>query len=291
MNKEDLAIRIRTLTEEKEPIPTSERAQIPNAKRIKAVMFDVYGTLLITGTEPGLASDSVTEYLALESALNALDYRASIIDIAAAVSQLHEHIRRSHEEQREKGVDYPEVDILVIWRGLPALSVVSDEDIPTLITEFVTRVEKPWLMPGLMEMMQVLNRYGIATGIISNAQFYTPITLEALSGKSLTEIGFDSKLCFFSYACEIAKPSVRFYRMAAEKLARHGIDSSEVLYIGNDMLKDVYPSMQIGFHTALFAGDQRSLRLREDDVRCKNLQPDAVFTHLLQVTQCPGIRP
>ncbi|MCC5926429.1 MAG: HAD family hydrolase [Bacteroidetes bacterium] len=289
MNTEDLANRIVSLTEEKEPIPTSQHALIPNAKRIKAVMLDVYGTLLITGTEPGLASDSGTEHRALQDALNALGYDVSKTDIPAAIEQLHERIQHSHKEQREKGIDYPEVDILAIWRALPALTEVSDDDIPTLITEFVSRVEKPWLMPGLAEMMDVLNSNGIAVGIISNAQFYTPITLEALTGQSLHEIGFDPELCFFSYACNIAKPSTKFYQLAADKLARRGIAPSQVLYIGNDMLKDVYPSMQIGFNSALFAGDQRSLRLREDDDRCKNLHPDAVFTHLSQVVHCLGI--
>jgi len=49
------------------------------------------------------------------------------------------------------------------------------------------------------------------------------------------------------------------------------------------MLNDIYPANAIGFQTALFAGDQRSLRLRTDDPRCVNLKPDLVLTDLAQL--------
>jgi putative hydrolase of the HAD superfamily len=58
-----------------------------------------------------------------------------------------------------------------------------------------------------------------------------------------------------------------------------------VLFIGNDMLKDIYASSQVGFKTALFAGDKRSLRLRDDDERTAGLKPDYVITELSQILE------
>ena len=49
------------------------------------------------------------------------------------------------------------------------------------------------------------------------------------------------------------------------------------------MLNDIYPAKQLGFQTALFAGDKRSLRLRTDDARCINLSADLVLTDLGQL--------
>ena len=49
------------------------------------------------------------------------------------------------------------------------------------------------------------------------------------------------------------------------------------------MLNDIYPAKQLGFQTALFAGDARSLRLRADDPRCRNLSADLVLTDLEQL--------
>ena len=56
-----------------------------------------------------------------------------------------------------------------------------------------------------------------------------------------------------------------------------------VLYVGNDMLNDIYPAAKAGFKTALFAGDSRSLRLRKDKPKCKYLSADIVITDLIQL--------
>jgi len=61
------------------------------------------------------------------------------------------------------------------------------------------------------------------------------------------------------------------------------ISAHSVLYIGNDMLNDIYPAKKAGFRTALFAGDARSLRLRENDPKCKDLSADIIITDLIQI--------
>jgi len=98
-------------------------------------------------------------------------------------------------------------------------------------------------------------------------------------------LGFDPGLVFYSYQFEVAKPSPVLFRKAAETLKAKGIQPSDVLYLGNDMLNDIYPAKAIGFQTALFAGDKRSLRLRAGDSRCKKLTPDLVITDLIQLIQ------
>ena len=55
------------------------------------------------------------------------------------------------------------------------------------------------------------------------------------------------------------------------------------MFIGNDMLKDIYAAKKAGFKTALFAGDQRSLRLRENKAEVKNVYPDIIITDLRQL--------
>ena len=63
---------------------------------------------------------------------------------------------------------------------------------------------------------------------------------------------------------------------------------AEVLAVGNDMLNDVLPARETGFRTALFAGDARSLRLREGDPRLDVFSPDLVLTDLDQLPECLG---
>jgi len=70
---------------------------------------------------------------------------------------------------------------------------------------------------------------------------------------------------------------------AVEKLEKMDISPHSVLYVGNDMLNDIYPAKTAGFKTALFAGDARSLRLRENHPQCKDLSPDIIITDLIQI--------
>ena len=49
------------------------------------------------------------------------------------------------------------------------------------------------------------------------------------------------------------------------------------------MLNDIYPAAMCGMNTALFAGDARSLRLREDHPDCQGLSADLVITDLRQI--------
>jgi putative hydrolase of the HAD superfamily len=56
------------------------------------------------------------------------------------------------------------------------------------------------------------------------------------------------------------------------------------------MLNDIWPAQNLGFRTALFAGDLRSYRPRKDDPRVQGLQPDLVLGDLSQLEACvlPG---
>ena len=73
------------------------------------------------------------------------------------------------------------------------------------------------------------------------------------------------------------------FQVAADRLKNRDIPAHAALHIGNDMLTDIYPSKKAGFKTALFAGDNRSLRLRKSDPKCSNLSADLVVTDLIQI--------
>jgi putative hydrolase of the HAD superfamily len=80
-----------------------------------------------------------------------------------------------------------------------------------------------------------------------------------------------------------AKPSTYLFEKVLKRLERMGIPAEETLYVGNDMLNDIYAAQQLGLLTVLFAGDKRSLRLRRDVPQCAGVHPDAVITDLSQL--------
>jgi putative hydrolase of the HAD superfamily len=138
-------------------------------------------------------------------------------------------------------------------------------------------------MPDMKNVLERIKDNGLSIGIISNAQFYTPIIMNYfLHGQIKRDNiqGFDEDLCVYSYKQKKSKPDLELFELMAEKLSRRGIHPEEALFVGNDMLKDMHPASKTGFKTCLFAGDSRSLRMRSGRPEIKNLEPDFVISRL-----------
>jgi len=120
-------------------------------------------------------------------------------------------------------------------------------------------------------------------GLVSNAQFFTPYLFEWFLESNPGNLGFSPDLTYLSYKFGYAKPSTHLFQKASDRLEKLGTPPETVLYVGNDMLNDMYPAKSVGFQTALFAGDARSLRMREKDSRCMGIWPDLIVTELIQL--------
>lgn len=276
-----------------EPLPTGESPVLERLPEVRAVLFDIYGTLVISVSGDVGTAQRTAPAAAFTSALEAVGIR---FDAAGQVGidALLETIKQDHARRGAAGVDFPEVDITDIWqRTLAQLrsagmlgAVPAALDYAELAVQYEARVNPAWPMPGALACLEQLRSAGLRLGVISNAQFYTRELFPALFGQTLDALGFEPHLQFFSYRLGEAKPGRTMYRLAAEKLAEEGIASRQVVYVGNDMLNDIWPASQTGFRTALFAGDARSLRRRESDPRTAGLVPDLVLTHLEQLPAC-----
>jgi len=276
----DLAGRIRSLSRPLEPRPTGTVPRVDPLPGVRAVLFDIYGTLVISASgDIGLVGESDPN-AAFTAALAAAGIQRPADTGPASLGQA---IRVFHAERKAAGVQFPEVDIRDIWRQV----LGTREDPARLAVEYECRVNPVWPMPGLARLLEDLQGRGLALGIVSNAQFYTPLMLEGFLGASLEDLGFDVRCCAWSYRLLEAKPSTRIFEEALSGLERiHRILPSEVLYVGNDLRNDIWPASLTGCRTALFAGDARSLRLREDDPRCAGVIPDRVVTELRQISEC-----
>ena len=270
------------LSQPLEPIPTGVSPQLSPVVDIRAVLFDIYGTLIISGCGDIGTSIEVQQANALEAALASLGI-ALRSPADAAIQTLQETIANHHTQLRKTGITHPEINIIEVWQDTCLKLGGLKVDPVRLAVEFEARANPTWPLPGLEPCLAELARRGLILGLISNAQFFTPSLFPALTGKTVDELGFAADLRYYSYEHRYAKPSNRMYRLASKKLASQGIHPTEVLYIGNDMRNDVLPATQVGFRTALFAGDTRSLRLRQNDPSLGNTKPDAIILDLLQI--------
>jgi putative hydrolase of the HAD superfamily len=271
------------------PRPTGETPRLPALPGIRAFVFDVYGTLLISASgDVGLEPDDVpAPARAFRDAAEAIGL-SSVPDAERAILAYREALERSHARSKASGVPYPEVDALAIWRETferlgAADAFAAEAMLRRFVLEYELRANPIWPMPNCRETLAAIRAVGAPLGIVSNAQFYTPISLSAVLDADLPSLGFDEELCFYSFEHGRAKPGTHLYELAAEAFRKRGIATAEILYVGNDLLNDALPASQVGFRTALFAGDARSLRKRESDERVRGFQADVVVTDLAQL--------
>jgi putative hydrolase of the HAD superfamily len=263
-----------------EPIPTEETPTgLSKILRVRSILFDVYGTLLISGSGDNvLPAVNRNQKRVLAGVMRRWGITGTTEEL---MDSLRRAIEKDHASLRQEGNVHPEVDIVRIWQRL--LGTDDTDRAERFALEYEMVVNPVYPMPGLEELLSACRRQNLLLGIISNAQFYTPRLLEQMLGKPLDICGVDPQLTFFSYRVGSAKPSCRMFELAAEIVTHRGIPLSSVLYVGNDMHNDILPAKTVGFKTALFAGDQRSLRKRSEDVCCRHIVPDMIVTDLRQL--------
>lgn len=276
-----------------QPLPTGVEPILAALEGVRAVLFDVYGTLFVSGSGDIGTTDVDSRPGAFGEALEAVGVPFAG-DSDVGVQWLSETIAAHHERSRRQGIEHPEVDIREVWedvlKRLSRAGVLGEaghlEETTLLALEYEVRTNPVWPMPSALDTLHRLREAELTLGIVSNAQVFTRLLFPALLGESLDAMGFGCEMCVWSYEHRQAKPGTFLYERARDALQGIGVSAHQVLYIGNDMLKDIWPARHVGFRTALFAGDARSYRPRPGDPRVAGERPHLVVTELAQLPEC-----
>lgn len=291
---EILQERFRKLSKPMSHIPTGTVARLKKLSGIRFVIYDFYGTLFLSGVGDIGMDDGTSDSSLMNEALAGAGLSIKSQDAGIRCLELYnEAVASETAALKSEGVETPEPDIRRIWKIVlnnlvDEGCIVSAGDMMTAMrisVEFEARMNPVWPAEGAVAALSDLKKRGFVQGIISNSQFYTPIVLETLTGKSFEELGLDNRLLHWSFEEKMKKPDLEFYRRFLGKLTVAFPDPlpNEILYIGNDMLKDIWPAAKLGMKTGLYAGDKRSLKWRRNDDRCNNLEPDVIITSFRQL--------
>ncbi len=210
----------------------------------RAVIFDIYATLLISPAGGAIEPDPNLDALMSEVLLQHGQYPPE-----SPSTELRDAILRHHEESEE---EYPEVDLREIWKEI--LNLHADADVTALVRALEGQIRPSQPMPGAANFIRRLAHSGVSLGLLSNGQCNT---LPSLGG--IREF-FAPELIVISYLEGKAKPSTELFQLMADRLATRGIKPEETLLIGNDPMEDINPAAEIGFKTALFTGHPDSYR-------------------------------
>lgn len=216
-------------------------------KKFRAILWDVYGTLL---QAPRGDLDSLVRRRA--ELLAAFEQTAREFQLDLSPEQLCQRFLDGIASARSRLSRHPEIRIEEVWLQL------TPQIAPRRIAFYFEQQANPKRpMPGARETVLRARERGLRQGIVSNAQFYTRIELSELIGDNI----FDPDLMFLSCDLGVAKPDLTAFRLAAETLARSGIQPSECLYVGDSLENDIRPARAVGFEALLFGpnGDLQEL--------------------------------
>ncbi len=181
MNSELVDI-VRQHCVELSPRPTDVSPQLNALPGIKAVLFDIYGTLLISAAGDITLQSGTSSNDAFQTALIVCGVSTDVTE-SVSVELLHSTIEQHKRVARQHGSESPEVDIVNVWRDV--LQHISDAaDLPPeqldgvnasrLATEYEVRTNPVWPMPEVGPCLADLRNRGLLLGVVSNAQEMTP---------------------------------------------------------------------------------------------------------------------
>ncbi|MBD3314956.1 MAG: HAD hydrolase-like protein [Chitinivibrionales bacterium] len=260
-------------------------AQAEKLFDVHAVIFDVYGTLVnywmpaYTGEEGKLAF--------LEEAFDRTARQFGMTDFLAVMNPAdppaktlrdfyHGLIALDHEKSRKRGIEYPEVKIERIWEliilmlkrhgySIDELDLGDSAEVSRCVAYYYNfHALGRGFFPGVVDALTALREKNIKLGIVSNAQFYTPIDLTLfLRDQSNNRLDdylelFDVDLVLMSYQVGRAKPGKMLFEKLYDALYELHILPEQTVFVGNDLISDIAPARQAGMRTAFFSGDRAS---------------------------------
>ena len=277
---------------------------------IRAVMWDIYGTLLqvVDGCMDFDPKPEIRLEVALEKTIREFNMWNSMTRKPGAPWEyMLSQYRDVLGDERLRGGsglrrgDVAHVSLGSVWQGLiERLQQKEYEyDVLTfgplhLFAEkvayfFHSSLQGTAAYANAVKTIRLLAQGGIAQGFIADAQPFTLLQLArslSAQGKmpSLNKV-FQPELLTFSFAVGARKPSLGLFEAAIERLEEQGIAPDQVLYVCSRIPDDLAVAKKAGFRTALFAGDVASLNAPKELLTDTDTKPDRLVVDLEQIVR------
>jgi putative hydrolase of the HAD superfamily len=209
--------------------------------KIRAVIFDCYGTLVDIHTNEG--KDEVFNYLALY-----LQYYGATISAEELKAVVALEKDRSLKTSGER---YPEVDLEKVFK-----TILRKERVPnSFLAESCCKLkrllsrERFQLFPDSLPVLRELKREGYPLAMVSDAQ--KVYCFEEAKMLGLDQF-FDNYIVSTQYGFK--KPDPRLFAIACDLLE---IPPAEAVYIGDNFDRDIKGPKEIGMQVILVNRDQK----------------------------------
>ncbi|HLW67323.1 MAG TPA: HAD family hydrolase [Gemmataceae bacterium] len=286
--------------------PAKARPHLESMPNIKAVLWNVYGTLL---TIP--LGELVFEHpqplvmeIALDKTINEFKMWGSM---SRKPGQPAEYMKAlyANELMLQRGLGtgerYPEVLSERLWEALIKKLFQKDYTFDAgffgSLNEYSKKVayffhaslQATAAQPEAALALKLTADAGKVQGLLADGQCFT--TVQLARGLRRQEMDLDLPkllpLTRRTLSCEVRarKPSETIFRHALAALNEKGIRPGEVLHVGSKIARDIAPARKMGMHTALYAGDKISLEATPEQLKDPAQRPDVLLTELGQIAQ------
>ncbi len=213
---------------------------------IQGLIFDVNGTLIDISTDEG--KESIYRAIA-----TFLLYQGVRVDWQALKD---EYYKTMSEQRKASAEEHPEFDAVGVWREIVSrrpevggLTRRKQDSLPRFLAEMyrALSLDRLQLYPDVWDVLVELRpRFKLAA--LSDAQ-------SAWALSELRAVGVDSffKPIVVSGDLGFRKPDGRIFQKALRGLA---LRPENVLFVGNDMYRDIYGAGRAGLKTVFFASNQ-----------------------------------
>jgi putative hydrolase of the HAD superfamily len=214
---------------------------------IKAIVFDINGTLIDIQTDEGN-----------EEVYRGISHFLTYQGIKAHRWEVRDEYYRLMDEQHKAGSeDFPEFDAVELWREYlrrrpEACRTLHPEKLkwmPLFLAEMYRGISRYRLQlyPEVKKVLDELSqRYKLAA--LSDAQ-------SAWARPEMRAVGIEGYFqpIIISGDCGYRKPDSRIFQAALD-----GLDAlpENVLFVGNDMYRDIYGASRVGMKTVFFSSNQ-----------------------------------
>lgn len=236
---------------------------------IKAIVFDINGTLIDIQTDEGNEEiyRGISHFLAYQGIRT---HRWEVRD---------EYFKLMDEQRKASSEAFPEFDAVDLWReylrrrpeACRALPPEKLEWMPQFLAEMYRGISlnRLQLYPEVRNVLEELfSRYKLAA--LTDAQ--SAWALPEMRAASIADYFYP---IIVSGDLGYRKPDIRIFRAVLEEL---NMAPEHVLFVGNDMYRDIYGASQAGMKTVFFSSNQGRKKISGKD-------PDYIIYQFAELRQ------
>ncbi|CAN5175157.1 hypothetical protein BH11PLA2_BH11PLA2_07010 [soil metagenome] len=294
------------------PWPTAPKVEPVKARPhlqalpVKAVMWNVYGTLLaIPHGEVRFENDHqfVTD-AALSKTIHEFKMWQSMSRKPGAPEEyMRELYKKAYDMLRmtgSGGEKHPEVHAERVWDDIVKKLIQKEykydvaqfgampEYLKKIAYFYHSSIQGFGAQVNAAAAVRMVIDSGRVNGLLGDGQCFTAAQIHKAMQEQDPDfdvaIAFPMNLRTLSTDCKAKKPSETIFKAALASLAARRIAPNEALHIGSSILRDLAPAKKLGFRTALYAGDKSSLAATAEQLKDPQLRPDVLLTDLSQLS-------